>query len=180
MPTTIPLSRLTNAEGLNVGSGPHYAEGWVNIDAVPAPEGCRDPDLLVDIFGLGAAFPPRVFRGAYVGHVLEHLDWEDVQSALQVISSRVIEGGAIMVVGPCIHRAIETRQPRHIIEAILADPRESGPWAHSWTPTTELTVEAMRPVLEGVREVPISMVKPPAWPNPSTASWQVAVLGFAR
>lgn len=180
MPTSIPKSRLQSSAGLNVGSGPHYAEGWVNIDVQAYPE-FTPPDVLTDIAGLGRHFPKRVFEKAYVGHVLEHLPYDDVASALRTIASFVIQGGTIMVVGPCIHRAIETRQPRHLIEAILADPRTAhDPGAHSWTPTTELTLAAMEEALEGVRELPVAQVGKPGWPNPSTASWQVAAFGFAR
>lgn len=180
MPTTIPKTALVKSHGLNVGSGPHYAEGWINLDVVPAPEGTKDPDVIASVFSMDHHFPDAVFEKAYVGHVLEHLPWPDVAPALRAIARKVIPGGTIMVVGPCVHRAIETRQPRWLIEAILADPREEGPWSHAWTPTTDLTVQALQDSgLQGVRECPVAQVGKPGWPNPSTASWQVAAFGFA-
>lgn len=181
MPTTVPRSILEGSEGLNVGSGPHYARGWTNID-VHAYPGTTPPDFLLDVFEMDEVFPDRVFEKAYLGHVLEHVAWEEIPQFLGIIQRKLVEGGTIMAVGPCIHRAIETRQPRSLIEAILADPRNAHePGAHAWTPTSALTVEAMTlGGLEGVRETPIEGVRGPGWPNVSTASWQVAVFGFAR
>ena len=181
MPTTIPKKRLEQSEGLNVGSGPHYAPGWVNIDVAVREEESPPPDVVVDIFNLGSVFPPRIFQKAYVGHVLEHLEYDLVPQALSTIARHLVPGGTIMVVGPCILKAVETRQPPSLIQAIVADPRQRfDPAAHSWTPTTALTLEAMRAAgLEGVRECPVAQVSKPGWPNPSTAAWQVAAFGFA-
>lgn len=166
---------------LNVGSGPHYAEGWVNVDRYDPPEGCRPPDIFLDILNLPALFDPGSFSKVYLGHVLEHLEWEKIPEYLEAISAVCVSGAIVMAVGPCIHRAISTRQPRSIIEAILADPSSDLPpgAGHAWTPTEALTALALE--CGGLTEVtvmPVDQVRPPFWPNPSTAPWQTAAFGM--
>ena len=164
--------------GINIGSGPHYAQGWFNIDSVPTDTG-KQPDRLIDIFDL-PDFYQREFKAAYIGHVLEHIPWNAVPAAIYAISQVVVEGGPIMVVGPCIIKAAMSNQPQTLIEAIVCDPRTADhPWAHAWTPTTELTRWAMEEAgLTNVTVLPINQIKRPQWPNPSTAGWQCAIQGF--
>ena len=165
--------------GLNVGSGPHYAEGWCNTDILAAPEGCRDPDVLADIFDYGNVFSAGIFAKAYVGHVLEHIPMNQVVTAVQKIAVTVRPGGSIMVVGPCIDRAIATGQPDWLLEAIRHHPsKPQHPWSHAWTPTEALTLRLMQESgLDDVRVVPIGSVQQPEWPNPSVSEWQTAVTG---
>lgn len=166
-------------EGINIGSGPHYAQGWYNIDAVE-PDTGTSPDMLVDIMHLAEAIPQGSFKRAYVGHVLEHIEWRNMREAIMNIAHTVESGGQIVVVGPCLIKA--NGSPRSLIEAILPDPRiPDSHWGHKWCPTTDLTLEAMRiGGLLDVGERDIRDVVPPEWPNPSTASWQVAAIGFAQ
>lgn len=178
-----PMQRARDAllqtRGLNVGSGPHYAEGWVNVDLYDPPEGSRPPDVKASVYDLHATFPEHSFRAAYLGHFLEHLVWDEIPVALAQVRKALVPGAAVMAVGPCIIRAARTRQPDWLLEAILADPRESPTGhGHAWTPTEALTIEAMKGGgLEDVIAVPIVGVTPPHWPNPSTAPWQTAVMG---
>jgi predicted SAM-dependent methyltransferase len=163
---------------LNVGSGPHYADGWVNIDVVEPLTG-RPPDLYIDALEAGDRFEREMFDRAYMGHVLEHIDWENVPAAVRSVASTVKTGGVVMIVGPCILRACATGQPADVIQGIVADPRHVGdPRGHAWTPTEELTLQAaVAGGLSNVRAVPIGTVGAPEWPNPSQALWQTAVTG---
>ena len=167
--------------GLNVGSGPHYADGWCNTDILPAPCGKRDPDVLADIFDYGNTFQAGSFSKAYIGHVLEHIPFDETVSAVQHIASTVAPGGAVMAVGPCINRALATGQPQWLLDAIRHHPdKPQHPWSHAWTPTEELTLEIMQESgLSEVHVVPIGTVQNPEWPNPSIAGWQTAVIGYA-
>ncbi len=167
-------------EGLNVGSGPHYADGWCNTDILPAPEGTRDPDVYADIFDYRTVFPAGAFTKAYVGHVLEHIPLDVVVAAVQHIAYTVQPGGVIMFVGPCIDKAIATGQPETLLDQIRHHPeREPHPWSHAWTPTEALTLEVVREAgLSDVEAVPIDTVTRPQWPNPSIAPWQTAVRGI--
>lgn len=165
--------------GLNVGSGPHYADGWCNTDILPAPKGTRDPDVLADIFNYGETFKPGSFDKAYIGHVLEHIPLDLTISAVQHIASTVKTGGRVMVVGPCIDRAIATGQPESLLDAIRYHPdKPQHPWSHAWTPTEQQTFDIMDAAgFIEVQIVPISTVTKPEWPNPSTSEWQTAVVG---
>ena len=58
-------------EGINIGSGQHYADGWLNTDIIPTDKG-RQPDMLIDIHDFLDTFEKHQFKKAYVGHVLEH------------------------------------------------------------------------------------------------------------
>jgi predicted SAM-dependent methyltransferase len=166
--------------GLNVGSGPHYADGWCNTDILPAPSGKRDPDVIADIFNYREVFKPGTFTKAYIGHVLEHIPMENTVPAVQHIASTVAPGGAVMAVGPCIERAVALGQPQHILDAIRHHPdKPQHPWSHAWTPTEALTLQIMQQSgLERVEVVPVGTVQRPEWPNPSIAGWQTAVIGY--
>jgi predicted SAM-dependent methyltransferase len=168
--------------GLNVGSGPHYADGWCNTDILPAPRGCPDPDVFADIFDYGTVFKPRSFERAYIGHVLEHIPFDDVVAAIQHIAGTVRSGGLVMAVGPCMEKAVATGQPDWLLDDIRHHPdREPHPWSHAWTPTEALTLQVMQESgLWDVRVVSIESVVRPEWPNPSTAGWQTAVVGVVH
>ena len=72
--------------GINIGSGQHYADYWFNTDIIPTDKGTQ-PDLLIDIHDFLDTFEKRTFKKAYVGHVLEHIEWGDELScAIQSIS----------------------------------------------------------------------------------------------
>lgn len=164
--------------GLNVGSGPHYADGWCNTDILPAPKGTRDPDVIADIFNYGETFKPGSFDKAYIGHVLEHIPFDDTVAAVQHIAATVKPGGLVMAVGPCIERAIATGQPVTLLNAIRHNPdKPQHPWSHAWTPTEALTLEIMLESGLSAKIVPVETVLKPDWPNPSTSNWQTAVIG---
>lgn len=160
---------------LNLGSGPWYADGWVNVDSV-APDEKRAPDVLGSV--LDMPFAAGTFERVYCGHLLEHIPWDLIPRLWDEVRRVCVSGAEVMAVGPCIHRAISTGQPTSIIRAILADPRHAeGGLGHAWTPTEEFTAAAVALGLERVRAVSIASVVKPEWPNPTTAPWQCAVQG---
>ena len=160
---------------LNVGSGSHAAANWWNIDQAEPP-GCVAPDQYLSVYDLADAFPPASFDKVYCGHVLEHLVWDRIPEALAAIDAVLAPGGELMVVGPCLLRAVATNQPEWLLSAILADPRDPPTGAaHAWTPTEELTLAAVRSVFPDAEVLPVGDVRAPAFPNPSTAPWQCAV-----
>lgn len=162
---------------LNLGSGVHYAESWVNVDPITPDPPSRPPDHLAGLPSL--PFEDDFFEDAYLGHVLEHIPWDELEDHLAELRRVVRPGGIVMAVGPCLWKALDTGQPRGIVRAIVADPRHHDhPWGHSWTPTEELTVEAMRlGGFEAVEVHDVQFVGPPTWPNPNRSPWQVAVSG---
>ena len=162
-------------EGINIGSGQHYAPGWWNVDIIPTDIG-KQPDQLIDIFSLPVYFDEPVFNCAYIGHVLEHIDYNKVPDALRAIADVVLPGSKIMVVGPCIDKALTTNQPQSLIDAIRAPENpDRHPWGHKWTPTEPETARAIIKAGWVPEIMDIKEVKRPLWPNPSTACWQTAL-----
>lgn len=90
---------------LNVGSGPYYAEGWVNTDFVRYA-GIIEPDVVVDPVN-PLPFFPETFSEAYVGHCLEHIPWPDVPKFLGQLAEVMEPEGDVMFVGPDAHRVID-------------------------------------------------------------------------
>lgn len=155
---------------LTIGSGDHYAEGWVNIDRWRS-----DTDMRADVFAL--PFADDVFEQVYAGHVLEHLPYAAIPAALTEVRRVLRPGGRFAVVGPCIEAAVRTNQPPHLLAAIIADPTPETPGSgHEWTATRGFTLAAVRTVFPEAEAVPVSSIDKPEWPNPSVVDWQCAVL----
>ena len=162
----------SHLEGINIGSGQHYADGWLNVDAIPTDKG-RQPDMLLLIEDFMEVFPEKAFKKAYVGHVLEHIRWSDLPYVLDNIAY-VAE--TVMVVGPCLDKAISRGEPQSLIDGIRApEIIDYHPWSHKWNPTEERTAQAIRASGYEPHIVDISTVKKPEWPNPTTAGWQCAM-----
>lgn len=162
----------SHLEGINVGSGQHYAEGWFNIDAIPTDKG-KQPDMLLPIEAFMEVFPEKAFKKAYVGHVLEHIRWVDVPF---VVENLAWVAEKIMVVGPCLDKAIARGEPQSLIDAMRApEIFDYHPWSHKWNPTERATAEAIETAGYEPHIVDISTVKKPEWPNPTTAGWQCAM-----
>ena len=162
----------SHLQGINIGSGQHYAEGWLNTDIIPTDKG-KQPDLLLNIHDYKTTFTQHEFRKAYVGHVLEHIPLDEMTDVIQSIAYIAKE---IMVVGPCIEKAIATDQPQYLIDGIAASEGTNvHPWSHKWTPTEELTFNLIKQAGYDPVIVEIKTVKKPEWPNPTVASWQTAM-----
>lgn len=163
---------------LNLGSGPHYMPGWTNLDLYTDYEVA--PDVQGDIFKL--PFKERQFKKVYLGHLLEHLPWDRIPHALAEVIRVSVPGGRVMVVGPCIWKAINNQVPYQLLKQIArtapGDNDVVGT-GHEWTPDTGLTLEAMTlGGLEKVTEVPVANICRPQWPNTVTDTWQVAAMGI--
>lgn len=164
--------QYSHLDGINIGSGQHYAKNWLNIDLIPTDKG-QQPDLLIDIRALHYDFDYHSFKKAYVGHVLEHIHWDDLPD---VIHNIAYIAEKIMVVGPCIRLAELTGQPQDLIDGIRSPENpDDHPWGHKWTPTEALTAQAITDAGYEPHIVPVATVKRPEWPNPSTACWQTAM-----
>ena len=156
----------SHLQGINIGSGQHYAEGWLNTDIIPTDKG-KQPDLFLNIHDYKTTFTQHEFRKAYVGHVLEHIPLDEMTDVIQSIAYIAKE---IMVVGPCIEKAIATDQPQFLLDSIAA-PKDtnSHPWSHKWTPTEELTFNLIKQAGYDPVIVEIKTVKKPEWPSPTSA-----------
>ena len=109
--------------------------------------------------------------------MLEHIPFDEAVEAVKHIAKTVKPNGKLMVVGPCMDKAIATGQPETLLDAIRHHPdKPAHPWSHAWTPTEPLTVEVIEKAGFKAQVVSIESVVRPEWPNPSIALWQTAIL----
>ena len=92
------------SRSLNVGCGPHHAQGWLNTDLVRTDE--IRPDVLVTA-DRPFPFESASFDRAYVGHVLEHVPWHEVPAWLDDLARVLVPGAPVLFVGPDSDAAIE-------------------------------------------------------------------------
>lgn len=83
---------------LNIGCGPNYKQGWVNIDRFEDVHA----DLHASIFNL--PYKDDEVDDVYCGHVLEHVRLQDVAGALREVYRVLKVGGRLCVVGPDVTR----------------------------------------------------------------------------
>lgn len=156
---------------LTLGSGTHYADGWVNIDLY-----AEDADVRGDCFAL--PFRAATFAQVYAGHVLEHLPYHALPRMLAEVRRVLRPRGRFVVVGPCIELAVWTNQPnwlmRDICRTVPAEPLPGH--GHAWTATGPLTLAAVQVVFPKAKLIPASSVTKPEWPNPCLDDWQCAVV----
>lgn len=172
---------------LNIGSGAHPAPGWLNIDPDalwPADERWALPHVpLAD----------GVAERAYLGHLLEHLWPEELTPALCEVARLLKPGGVLMVVGPCIGKALDQAEWALAARIVgLSADQDSrlvgggtrplgsvepwGPGSHKWVSTEALTARALRLVGFNPEIIDVAMVRQPEWPNPAPdAKWQTAM-----
>lgn len=167
--------------GLNLGCGPHAnvaSAEWLNVDRYSLEHWPQPPHVIADVLA-GLPFPDDHFDRAYIGHLLEHLEYEvEVPAALAEVW-RVCEAGSrVMVVGPCYDKAVMLNSTDELLGMIRPPKRDPGPPGihHRWLPTTEATLRAVRAFDPAAEEVLVTGVAPPVWPNACPgALWQTAI-----
>jgi predicted SAM-dependent methyltransferase len=165
-----------NCFRLNLGCGPHYAAGWVNIDRYrndEVPDG-RRVDLVCDVMQM--PYDDNSCSHVYMGHLIEHLSLEDeVPRALAEIRRVLTPEGQLMVVGPDIARA-EAAWP-DMVPAIApgeGDDKLPPGIPHKWAPTEATVLAACTPIFAQARAVAIDTVGDP-WPLVDPVGWQFAI-----
>lgn len=161
---------------LNLAHGTHPTglPGWLNVD-LPW-DGVRGADVYADAFSL--PFRDAAFEAAYVGHFLEHVEWDLIPAVLAELRRVLMVPALVMFVGPDIDRARAQGEPQLILDAITS--LGGGPGGHKWVATEALTAEAVERGGFSAVPWPVAAVTSPDWPNPTTAAWQCAVLGVYR
>ena len=161
---------------LNLGCGPHYAPGWVNIDRYredEVPDG-RRPDLISDILHL--PYDDASCSRIYMGHLIEHLTLTDEVPRALIEIRRVLGGeGSLMVVAPDIKRAREGWP--EMVSAIMPgenDEQHLPGLPHKWAPTERKVLDACLPVFPLAMAVPIADVGQ-EWPVVNRVGWQSAI-----
>jgi hypothetical protein len=104
---------LQDALRLNLGCGTHPAQGFVNIDMVPA-----DTRVVAgDVRGLD--YPPGSVDEIYARDVLEHMGFPDAQAVIGHWCSLLKVGGVITIQSTCIDLFLEAHRRGKITLAAL-------------------------------------------------------------
>ena len=158
---------------LNVGCGPFYAAHWINTDVVMAPELQICPDIVVDPddpFGHPELVAHGPYSHVYLGHVLEHMPWDQLPDRFYELMGLTEPGTKIMVVGPDTMRVLDRwkrgQEPwskvAGIIEAdspyidINDDHRRWEEDRHQWNCHEQRVVDLLGTVgLTNIRAVPL-------------------------
>lgn len=160
---------------LHVGSGTHPSDipGWVDLDLCVNAE--TRPTVAGSAFKM--PFPDGTFDRIYMGHLLEHLRWEDeLLEGLEEVRRVARPGAEVMTVGPAMEKAVATGQPAWLLDAIISEAPAKDSSGHQWVATEGLTVRALeRGGMKNVRAVDVATIMKPQWPNVSQAPWQCAV-----
>jgi predicted SAM-dependent methyltransferase len=89
---------------LNAGCGTHYANGWVNCDVWVDEHTKPDVQVTPDE---PYPFEDSYFDAIYLGHVIEHIDWNKVVPFLQDMKRMAKPNAPILIVGPDVHKTIQ-------------------------------------------------------------------------
>ena len=112
-------------------------------------------------------------KAAYLGHLLEHLERDEVPRALRELR-RVLRGdGVAMVVGPCLDLAASRTDWNPMVSLIWPGKRYEGPGGHKWPSTGRETFAMLAASEWVVNEIDVADV-PEWWPCPNRVGWQFA------
>jgi predicted SAM-dependent methyltransferase len=105
---------------LNAGCGTHYAQGWTNTDVWSSDT--TKPDIVVKP-GEPYPFDDNTFDAVFMGHVIEHIPWNDVPRFLNDISRVAKPNAPMLIVGPDVFKTIkrwhEGQEPWWMIESVM-------------------------------------------------------------
>lgn len=163
---------------LNLGSGTHYVEGWLNLD-VRADDHTK-ADVIVSGTDPFASFGSGSAEAVYLGHVLEHVPWPDVPRLLAEVHRVLAPGGEMLAVGPDVRRlAVEWHEGREswelLIDAMEHQDLLNDYWpeaVHKWNCHEARLHAVIAAVFNGAHATrgPFD-----GWPVVSWSAWQCAV-----
>ena len=161
---------------LNLGCGPLYLEGWVNVDA--------DPEVRADHHGDAIEFvrrhAPEVTE-VYMGHFLEHLRLGDALALLILIRERLEPGAVVSAVTPDMRAIFDAYLRGEMDNQFLNDwyiYSYVQPSHHNWCHDVDsLTALFCRAGLVDVVAVDIATWEPVYYKTGPTARWQCGVRG---
>lgn len=173
---------------MNVGCGPHYAGGWLNTD-VHRGDG-NEPDIVVRA-GCALPVPDNYLDRLYMGHVAEHVPWDEVVPMFADAWRALKPGGELVVVGPDAKRTLDmwkaNRCDWELVDAVwesddafMITGVPAWPGArHSWNCTEERIVKCLE--LAGFGTVEHRCIQNELvgdlrdWPIVAYSEWQLSV-----
>lgn len=167
---------------LNVGCGPHYADGWHNVDAISG-EYDTHPDQVVAI-GEPLPFPDQSCERIYLGHLLEHIGWERLAAFLADCRRLLPPEGELLAIGPDLYRATQMWHEGAVGWDLVTDIMEHAGYAdgryeplrHHWNCHEERVVWLLTECGFSAKALPMDSPELEGWPYVSRASWQCAVI----
>lgn len=172
---------------LNIGPGPHYQDGWVNVD-VKAVEGIFKADVYVED-PMVLPFEDNVADEIYAAHILEHIQWEKVPGYLNELHRVLKVGGQLIIIGPDVVRGIEMYKRGQIANLWYSDndpglmgimewphlPDWDAP-RHYWNCYEKRVLDILDPEKWESRPVDITSKELDPYPVVSRIGWQFAIL----
>lgn len=184
---------------LNVGCGPHYAKGWVNVDVVARPEADINPDVVASIINL--PYEAHTVHRLYAGHTLEHLSLQNgvdngssspaylstFDAAMLEVRRVLAPDGVAAFVCPDVYRALDWWKKGNagwdLVDACLEGPdggiAGADAWDgcfHAWNCHEQRLVELVRRWFPEATPVPMDSAALVPFPVVSRVEWQCAVL----
>jgi hypothetical protein len=153
---------------VNVGCGEFPAAGWLNLDLTHEAADRR--------WDIRDGLPPDVgpVERIYLGHVLEHLAYDEIVPMLRLMPA----GALVGVVGPDCDRAEAMGMPPD--ELALLE-HGGGRWSgdvHQWRSTAPLTVGLLWRAGWRVMPVGFEVLEAEGFPLTSKIGWQFALLAL--
>ena len=172
---------------INVGCGPFRAPyPWVNIDVIHI-DNHIEPDVVVH--SMWPEFWDMAgFTKVYLGHVLEHIQWERVPDFMHQLLDKCEVGAEICVVGPDILKFLSLWKDDQMEWSDVAGAIEhhlsfqsAGTWdgaRHQWNCYEERLLEVLTfSGLEYAHPVPVVEGQLKDWPVTSFVNTQCCVIG---
>ena len=161
---------------LNLGCGPLYLEGWVNVDA--------DPEVRADHHGDAIEFVRRhaaEVTEVYMGHFLEHLRLGDALALLILIRERLEPGAVVSAVTPDMRAIFDAYLRGEMDNQFLNDwyiYSYVQPSHHNWCHDVDsLAGLFARAGLVDVEPIDIATWEPVYYKSGPNARWQCGVRG---
>lgn len=167
---------------LNIGPGPHYVEGWTNVEVEQTRDIFKADVYLSDPMVL--PFEDESADKIYAAHILEHIEWERVHIYVSELRRVLKPGGTLLIVGPDIWKALDLWKAGKLqddLAQILEWDKLEG-WEaprHFWNCHEKRVVS----LLDGGWEVttePIESKKLDSWPVTSRIGWQCVVFATKK
>lgn len=172
---------------INIGCGPFRASApWVNVD-VTYIEGHIEPDVVVPSMW-PADWDLTGFTKVYMGHVLEHVQWERVVDFIKQVLDKCVVGAEVCIVGPDIMKFLSLWKADMLEWGDVAGAIENhtsfqpaGTWdgaRHQWNCYEQRLLDVVTHAgLESVTPVPVTEGQLGDWPVTSYVNTQCCVIG---
>lgn len=147
---------------LNIGCGDDIKPGWVNVDSYSGPG--VTPDVVADVRRL--PFEDCSASHVFLGHMLEHVKWQEVPRALTEVRRVLEPTGQLLVVGPeVMHLTLAT--PHDVYRRTMFGTQRYRGDVHLWPYSSFAVLLLLELSLQwdGIRHVPMS--------SPELAWWRV-------